>query len=73
MRKLWCLPALLALMILSTGCAGPRYVAASTGSKGQVKFLWTDGTGDQGIVKCAVDAGSGDLNQCRNVNLVLED
>lgn len=70
-KQFWAMSALLAAVAL-TGCAGPRYVAASTGSKGQVKFLWTDGGGDQGIVKCDV-AGDGDLNKCREINLVLED
>ncbi|HWV39473.1 MAG TPA: hypothetical protein VN033_13470 [Vulgatibacter sp.] len=71
MTTKWSLLAYVALIALATGCAGPRYVAASTGSKGQVKFLWTDGS-DQGVVKCEV-ADNGDLNQCRNMNLVLED
>ena len=71
MTTRWSLMAFLAVIALATGCAGPRYVAASTGSKGQVKFLWTDG-GDQGVVKCSV-AKDGDLNQCRQMNLVMED
>lgn len=73
MNAKWGLPALLALIALTAGCSGPRYVAASSGSKGQVKFLWTDGDGDQGIVKCNVTSDTGDLTKCRNVNLVLED
>lgn len=72
MRKIAQRSALLLLLASAAGCAaGPRYVAASTGSKGTVKFLYVGGDGDQGVVKCDV-AEDGDLSNCRSVELVLE-
>lgn len=72
MNKKLGMPALAALVVLASGCASPRYIAASTGSKGQVKFLHIDNDGEQGIVKCDV-AEDGDLSNCRHVAVVLED
>jgi hypothetical protein len=62
----------LLLLVSVIGCgAGPRYITRSTGSKGQVKFLYQDGKGGQGIVKCKVGDG-GDLYECRPVEIILE-
>lgn len=62
--------ALSVLSVFACGCAQPRYIAASTGSKGQVKFLYADGGGRQGVVKCDA-AEDGDLSNCRSVPIVL--
>lgn len=70
MKKTIARLALGALLVSSAGCAGPRYVAASTASKGQVKFLHINNSGDQGIVKCD-KADDGDLSNCRHVDIVL--
>lgn len=61
----------IALCVLGAGCAGPRYIAASTASKGQVKFLHISKNGEQGVVKCD-KADDGDLSNCRHVDIVLE-
>lgn len=66
--------AALVVVASTVGCgAGPRYVAASTASKGQIKFLHvSNGGNDQGIVKC--DMGEdGTLSGCRDVAIVLEE
>ncbi len=72
MKKTLTRLALGALLASTVGCgAGPRYIAASTASKGQVKFLHVSNGGqDQGIVKCDM-AEDGDLSNCRDVAVVL--
>ncbi len=58
------------LSMFAFGCVGPRYIAASTASKGQVKFLHIDGAGNQGVVKCQMSE-DGDLSNCRDVQITL--
>jgi hypothetical protein len=61
----------LVFSMFAFGCVGPRYVAASTGSKGQVKFLHINGSGQQGVIKCDM-ADDGDLSNCRDIPINLE-
>ncbi|HSC88745.1 MAG TPA: hypothetical protein VLC09_15795 [Polyangiaceae bacterium] len=66
------LGALLASTVVGCG-AGPRYVATSTASKGHVKFLHLTADGsNRGIIKCDM-AENGDLSNCRDVEIVLEE
>ncbi len=64
--------AVLALMGGLVGCAAsPKYVAASTGSPGQIKFLYFKAGGDQGVIKCA-RAEDGGLSDCRTMTIELK-
>lgn len=54
----------------SVGCANPKYVAASTGGPDDIKFLYVDQGGGQGVIKCA-RAQDGSLSQCRRMRVVL--
>lgn len=71
MNKRGQMMVLLVVSMSAFGCAGPRYVAASTASKGQVKFLHIDGSGNQGVVKCDM-ADDGDLSNCRSIPIHLK-
>jgi len=72
--QIWKGLALVGLVVGATGCTvGPRYVATSTASKGQVKFLYVGNKGTTtGIVKCEM-AETGELRNCRDVKVVLEE
>jgi len=62
----------LAVVLLAalTGCAG-RYVRTSTGSAGQTKFLYTQGS-KTGVVKCDTDDATGALSNCRLMTINYE-
>lgn len=63
--------ALLAFAGLFGGCANPKYIATSTGGADDIKFLYVDAGGQQGVIKCARSA-DGALSNCRRMRLVLE-
>jgi hypothetical protein len=70
--RLLSLPLLAALLIMAlTGCAGPKVVAGSTGTKDQVKFLYVQDN-HQGIIKCKVEE-DGKPSGCREITLNLKD
>ncbi len=54
------------------GCANPKYIATSTGGPDDIKFLFVDASGDQGVIKCA-RAQDGELSNCRRMRIVLKD
>jgi hypothetical protein len=60
-------------LALLGGC-GPstRYVAASTGTVDQIKFLYVEPDGDQGVIKCQ-RTPDGTLSACRQMQLTLID
>lgn len=60
-------------LALLYGC-GPstRYVAASTGTVDQIKFLYVEPDGDQGVIKCQRTT-DGTLSKCRQIELRLID
>lgn len=58
------------LAAAGAGCANPKYVAASTGGPDDIKFLYVDQAGQQGVIKCA-RAGDGSLSECRRMRVVL--
>lgn len=68
------LPALvlLALGMGATACANPKYIATSTGGPNDIKFLFVDQGGQQGVIKCDRAAG-GELSNCRRMRVVLKD
>lgn len=73
MKKCLALGSLwLAAMGWIAGCAppDPKYVAASTGRPGEIKFLYVDQNG-RGIIKCA-RAEDGTLSGCRKMDIVLK-
>lgn len=58
-------------LALLGGCGpSPRYVAASTGTADQIKFLYVEADGDQGVIKCQ-RAPDGTLSTCRQMQLTL--
>jgi hypothetical protein len=70
----WRLPALLlvwlAAALFSGACApNPKYVAASTGRPGEIKFLYFQ-RGDHGLIQC-VRGEDGALSRCRKLELDL--
>ena len=69
-RPLAGLLVLLAIGLGAAGCANPKYVAASTGGPDDMRFLYVDQVGGQGIIKCA-RAEDGTLSNCRRQRLVL--
>lgn len=58
------------LAAAAMGCANPKYVAASTGGADDIKFLYVDQVGQQGVIKCA-RADDGTLSDCRRMRVVL--
>lgn len=65
------LTALALGLAMLTGCMNTRYIAASTGSGDQIKFLYVDQGGNQGVIKCN-KAADGALSECRQMRLTLE-
>jgi hypothetical protein len=70
----WRLPVLillwLAAAMVSGACApNPKYVAASTGRPGEIKFLYFQ-RGDHGLIQCA-RAEDGTLSRCRKLEIDL--
>ncbi len=63
----------LGVAVLTIGCAAqPKYVAASTGTEGQIKFLYNKaGGGEQGLIKCD-RADDGTLSKCRVMTITLK-
>lgn len=61
-----------AAFLMSMGGCAPRakVIRAITHNTDQIKFLYTQGSG-QGIIKCRV-AADGALSQCREMAVVLE-
>lgn len=53
------------------GCANPKYIATSTGGPTDIKFLYVDQTGQQGVIKCA-RTDDGELSNCRRMRVVLK-
>ncbi|MBI5526274.1 MAG: hypothetical protein HY897_08060 [Deltaproteobacteria bacterium] len=68
---LWLLLVPLLALVMCLGCAGPRFVTQSTGTKDQMKFLFTDGD-EQGVLKCAAGP-DGKLTNCREMPVKLND
>lgn len=59
------------LALTAVGCgSATKYVAASTGTADQIKFLYVEKNGDQGVIKCQ-RAADGTLSQCRTMRLRL--
>lgn len=59
------------LAVFATGCgSATKYVAASTGTADQIKFLYVEKNGDQGVIKCQ-RAPDGTLSKCRTMQLRL--
>lgn len=58
--------------LAGAGCANPKYIATSTGGPDDIKFLFVDASGDQGVIKCA-RAADGELSNCRRMRIVLKD
>ena len=69
------LGALLVLLLLATSLGAcfpaPKYIAASTGRPGNIKFLYTQRGNKQGVIKCD-RADDGTLSNCRKLEIVLE-
>ncbi len=65
---------LLAVLVGSgaLGCANPKYIATSTGGPTDIKFLYVDAAGNQGVIKCA-RTDDGELSNCRRMRVVLKD
>lgn len=61
---------LLAIGLLAGCVPNPKYVAASTGRVGEIKFLYVDNDG-RGIIKCN-RAEDGSLSGCRKMQIVLK-
>lgn len=53
------------------GCANPKYIATSTGGADDIKFLFVDQYGEQGVIKCD-RAEDGELSNCRRMRVVLQ-
>lgn len=59
------------LAMMAAGCgSATKYVAASTGTADQIKFLYVEKGGDQGVIKCQ-RAPDGTLSNCRTMRLEL--
>jgi hypothetical protein len=64
--------ALLACVaVFASACGSPRVIQAITGARDQMKFVYREG-GAQGVLKCAV-LPNGQLTQCRQMKIVLEE
>ena len=59
------------LLVALSGCAA-KYVRTSTGSAGQTKFLYTQGS-KTGVIKCDSDDATGALSNCRIMQVNLND
>ncbi len=58
-------------MAVLAGCPNPKYVAASTGGSGQIKFGYIQKKNVTGIIKCQM-ADDGALSNCRKMTVVLQ-
>ena len=69
------LAALITLLLLTASLGAcfpaPKYIAASTGRPGNIKFLYTQRGNKQGVIKCD-RAEDGALSNCRKLDIVLE-
>jgi|GEM_PF-1671123 len=54
------------------GCTNAKYIATSTGGPTDIKFLYVDQYGEQGVIKCARN-DDGELSNCRRMRVVLKD
>jgi len=73
MRRLLLVVVALLFVMGAYGCAGPRFIQGSTGSKGQMKFIYVGSgneKGKQGVIKCDSDA-KGALSNCREIAVQL--
>jgi hypothetical protein len=59
-------------LLLASGCANPKYIAATTGAPGQLKIVYVDRNGGTGVIKCE-RADDGELSNCRAIKVVLKD
>ena len=58
------------LVLALSGCA-QKYVRTSTGSAGQTKFLYTQGS-KSGVIKCDTNDATGALTNCRVMEVTIE-
>ncbi len=69
------LAALIVLLLFAASLGAcfpaPKYIAASTGRPGNIKFLYTQRGNKQGVIKCD-RAEDGTLSNCRKIKIVLE-
>lgn len=72
MTERWRLAAAAVAMSLgAVGCTNAKFISASTGGPGQVKFFYVDQLGDSGLVRCD-RADDGTLSGCRRQRLVIQ-
>ncbi|MBI4955516.1 MAG: hypothetical protein HY908_26075 [Myxococcales bacterium] len=59
------------VLLLASGCANPKYIAATTGAPGQLKIVYVDAEGGTGVIKCD-RAEDGKLSNCRPMKVALK-
>ena len=58
-------------VLLASGCANPKYIAATTGAPGQLKLVFVNAEGGTGVIKCD-RADDGALSNCRTMKIELK-